>query len=72
MRVDTGQFQAMQDELAELTTRVVQLERDAFMLRTLEQMYFERSQWSPPERTPAEQARRRPAYLQPVSDDTAR
>ena len=48
MNVPTDQFAALTEQVAALTTRVGQLEEDAFYIRTLEQMYFERSRWSPP------------------------
>ena len=48
MNVDTGAFAALTEQVAELTTRVGRLEEDAFYIRTLEQMYFERSRWTPP------------------------
>ena len=48
MQVDTGQFAALREQVAGLTARVDELAESAFMLRTLEQMFFERSRWSPP------------------------
>ena len=48
MNVPTDQFAALTEHVAALTRRVGQLEEDAFMLRTLEQMFFEQSRWSPP------------------------
>ena len=62
MNVDTGAFAALTEQLAELTTRVGQLEEDAFMLRTLEQMFFENSRWSPPRGSQPAQVR----HLRPV------
>ena len=48
MNVPTDQFAALTEQVAALTRRVGQLEEDAFHIRTLEQMYFERSRWSLP------------------------
>jgi hypothetical protein len=48
MQVDTGQFAALREQVAGLTARVDELAESAFMLRTHEQMFFERSRWSRP------------------------
>ena len=43
MNVDTGAFQALTAQVADLTARFEQLERDAFWVKTLEEMIVERS-----------------------------
>jgi len=53
MHVDTGSFQALQGEVAELAEQVRQLRRDAFTIKTLEEMMLEemmleRSGYIPP------------------------
>ena len=48
MHVDTGSFQALQDEVADLAEQVRQLRCDAFTIKTLEQMMLERSGYIPP------------------------
>ncbi len=43
MNVDTGAFQALTAQVADLTARFEQLERDAFWLKTVEEMIAERA-----------------------------
>lgn len=38
MNIDTAEFRALTEQVAELTTRVSQLEYNAFKVRTLEEM----------------------------------
>ena len=40
MEINTGSFRALTAQVAELTARVEQLDRDAFWVRTLEEMHL--------------------------------
>jgi hypothetical protein len=64
VNVDTGEFRALTAQVADLTARFEELERDAFLVKTLEQMIVEHAGYPVAQHSALKASQ--PRHLRPV------